>query len=470
VFALAVLGVLSVLTGAWLRLVVAERDAARLDGDALQARSLAHAGIERVLAWFADPASFAETFTAESSTTCLAVVNASEVFRKRCVDADGLPSFRASDGAPQFGGTLERPAVLVQWENAAALLGAPAMVSIDPPRAFPLVRLELRLFAPGSPDVAATVVSRATVDRSTVAVRAELADGPWRGATQAVFAGDVRSNAIPVRVHWGGIAVDGAWDASGWLDRIPRRSETAPVNGEAYAAEPGSDRWAAIAASGSIMGPAMDATGFAAPFAHLRQHADVPRIGLWGYEALKAYAKRHGRYFTTRGTGLLYPDDAETGVSPTSVLAAHSGSRRFLFIDTMDRTAPRQDNLDVLQSTIDFVTLDAYVGAHLTILPGHGRSVVLDAPSAPDTSAGPPLARDVRIEGAHYRGVLVVAGVLEAQARTRIVGSLAALQGVHNAGAFEVWYDAALRKGYRTGFSPVVIKPGSRRAIVDVLG
>jgi hypothetical protein len=446
VFALAVLGVLSVLTGAWLRLVVAERDTARLDADALQARSLANAGIERALGWFADPASFADSFTVGPPTTCLAALIPPDVFRKRCVGSDGLPGFRASDGAPQFGGTLEDPAVLVQWGDAPSLLRAPAGLSMDAPPLFPVVRLDLRLFSPLSPDAVATVISRATVGRSTASVRAELAEGPWRGAIQAVFAGNVATNTIPVRVHWGGIAINGAWDASGWLDRIPRRSETAPVNGEEYMAEPGSDRWAAIAATGSIIGPAADASGFAAPFAHLHQNTHVPRMGLWGYEALKAYAKRHGRYFTTRGTGLLYPDDGETGVSPTTVLAAHSGSRRFLFIDTMDRTAPRDDNLDVLQSTIDFVSLDAYVGAHLTIIPGHGRSVVLDAPSAPETSAGEPLARDVEIDGVHYHGVLVVAGVLEAETRTRIVGSLAVLQGVRDAGAFEVWYDAALRR------------------------
>ena len=451
--------------------MVAELDRARLDSDALQATSLARAGIERVLAWLADPASFAEGFTVQSPTTCLAVLIPQDVFRKRCVDADGLPSFRATDGAPQFDGTLQSPAVLVRWGDAPSVLHAPAVFPVGPPQLTPSIRLELRLFAPVNPDAAATVVSRATVGRSTAVERAELAEGPWRGATQAVFVGDARTNPIPLRVHWGGIAVDGTWDASEWLDRIPRRSETAPVNSEAYAVEPGSDRWAAISASGPIIGPTVDGGGgFVAPFDHLYQHADVPRIGLWGYDALKAYAKRHGAYYATRGTGLLYPDDAEGGLSLTSVLASHSGNRRFLFIDTIDGTPPREDNLDVLQAMVDFVNVDAYVGAHLTIVPGRGRPVVLDAPSAPETSGGGPLARDVEIEDVHYHGVLMVAGVLGAATRTRIVGSLAVLQGVRDAGAFEVWYDAALRRGHRSGFSPVVVKPGSRRAVVDVLG
>ncbi len=464
-FALAVLGVLSILTGAWLRLVVLERDTARLDGDELVARSLADAGIEHGLAWFADPASFAEPYAVGPTLICRPPSSRGAVFRKRCAGADGLPSFRASDGTPQFGGTPESPAVLVQWSDPQSLLRAPAVISPDATPALPAVRLELRVFAPLSPDAVATVVSRATAGRSSAAVRAELAAGPWRGSTQAVLTGSLGTNTIPVRVHWGGIAIDGALDAGELLDRIPQRSDAAPVTGQDYAAEPGRDRWAAISASGAITGPPTEGTGFAAPFEHLRQHTAVPRFGVWGYDALKAYAKRHGRYFTTRGTGLLYPDDTGTGLSPTAVFGAFSGGGRLLFIDTLDRTPPREDNLETLRATVDFADVDAYVGAHLAITPGPGRAVVLDAPSAPDDPDGPPLAQDVAISGVHYRGALIVAGALEADARARIVGAIVAHQGVRDPGAFEVWYDVALRSGYRSGYPAVVVKPGSRRPI-----
>jgi hypothetical protein len=466
-FALAVLGVLSILTGAWLRLVVGDRETARLDGDDLQARSLAQAGIERTLAWFAEPASFDHAYTVGAGPGCQAAATAGDVFRKRCTAADGLPSFRAQDDTPQFGGTLESPGVFVAWSDASSLLREPAAVSADQPAAIPAVRLDIRLLAPSSPDAVVTVVSRAVVGRSTAVVRAELAEGPWRGATQAVFSAGGMADTIPLRVHWGGVAIDGAWDATAVLDRIPRRTDTAPVTGQEYPSEPGSDRWAAITASGSITGPPVDGSGFAAPFDHLRQHAVAPRIGLWGYRALKAYAQRHGRYFTTRGTGLVYPDDAEVGISPTAVFASSSGDRRLLFIDTLDRTPPRDDNLDTLMAEIDFVRADAYVGAHLTMAPGPGGTVVLDSPAAPDDLRGPPVARDVAIHGTHYHGALVVAGIVDAGARTRIVGTLAAHRGVRDARVFEVWYDASLRTGRRSGFSPVVVKPGSRRMIVE---
>jgi hypothetical protein len=108
---------------------------------------------------------------------------------------------------------------------------------------------------------------------------------------------------------------------------------------------------------------------------------------------------------------------------------------------------------------------DAYVGAHLTITPGLGQPVVVDSPADPAMPDGPPLARDVTINGVHYRGALVVAGQLAAEARIRVVGSLVAFRGVHDMDTFEVWYDAELRRGYRQGFPPVVIKRGTRRVL-----
>jgi hypothetical protein len=466
-FALAVLGVLSILTGAWIRMAVGERDTVRLEGDALLARSLAQAGIERTLAWFADPGSFAEGYTAGTPGACQAALIPGDLFRKRCVGADGLPGFRAPGGASQFGGTLDSPGLFIPWDDALSLVRTPAVASTDEPDVIPPVRIEVRLLAPVSPDAVVTVVSRAVAGRAAAMVRAELTEGPWRGATEAVFTHRPAAGTIPVRVHWGGVAIHDAWDATGLLDRIPRRMNAAAVTGEEYAAEPGEDRWAAIAASGAITGPAIGESAFAAPFEHLRQYAAVPRIGLWGYEALKAYAKRYGRYFTTRGTGLLYPDAAAAGVSPTVVFASHSGDRRLLFIDTIDRTSPRDDNLDTLRTELDFVRADAYVGAHLTVAPAAGRPVVLDSPSAPDDPEGPPVARTLTIAGVHYHGVLAVAGVIEAEARTRLVGTLAAHRGVRDAGAWEVWYDAALRAARRSGFPPVMVKPGTRRFIVE---
>jgi hypothetical protein len=57
-------------------------------------------------------------------------------------------------------------------------------------------------------------------------------------------------------------------------------------------------------------------------------------------------------------------------------------------------------------------------------------------------------------------------GDLSATGRVNLVGALAALRGVRDAGAIEIWYDASVRQGYQSGFPPVVVKPGSRRSII----
>jgi hypothetical protein len=93
--------------------------------------------------------------------------------------------------------------------------------------------------------------------------------------------------------------------------------------------------------------------------------------------------------------------------------------------------------------------------------------VTLDSPPALDDPKGPSVARNLAVDGVHFHGTLVVAGAVGADARVRIVGTLVARQGVRDAGAVEVWYDAALRSGYRSGFPPVVVKPGSRRSVVE---
>jgi hypothetical protein len=357
---------------------------------------------------------------------------------------------------------MEKPGLRVRWSGAETVLDPPPVIG-DEPRA---AGVELRFFAPQSPDAVATVVSQATVDGTSIAVRAELLEGPWRGFPHAVATRDLGANTIPIRVHWGDVAIDGSADLAMLRDRLPLRDPLTPITGSAYPSEPGRDRWAGIIASGPIVGVPRDAIGFARPFEHVRDGVPIGPIGIWPHTALRDFAKRHGAYFATRGTGLLYPGDGGPAIEPSEALAANSGSGRLVFIDTLDGAPPRADNLDTLDLTVDHVEAVAYIGAHLRLSPGGGRSSTLDTPPAPDSPDGRPLARGIMIDAVHYRGVLVVAGGLSATARVSLVGALAALRGVRDAGAIEVWYDASVRQGYRSGFPPVVVKPGSRRSII----
>jgi hypothetical protein len=461
---LGILAVLSVLAGAWLRIVAAKLETASLDGRDIQAQSLADAGIEQVLAWFADPASVDPGIEAVQPGECSVPADIHAIFRKRCRAGDGLPAFRGSDGARQFIGTWEQPSVRVAWTKAAMVGAAPPSVAGDvrPARS---VQTELRVFSPRSIDAVATVVSRASVDGVSAAVRVELMEGPWRGFANAVTTASLGENTIPVKVHWGTVAIDGTFDATALAGRLTLRDPLAPLDGLPYASEPGRDRWSRVIASGPVVGIPREVVGFAAPFEHVQEDVSIAPLGIWSYDALKAFARQHGMYYATRGTGLLYPLDGGPGVSPSAAMAANSGAGGLLFIDTMDGRAPNEDNLDTLDLAIEHVEADAYVGAHLRFAPGAGRPIRLDTPPSPGTDNGPPVASDLTVDAVHYHGTLIVGGDLSVTAPVRLVGALAALRGVRDAGGIEVWYEQSLRQGVRSGFPPVVVRPGTRRTI-----
>lgn len=467
VMALLVLGLLSVLVGAWLRVVAAERDAVRREERVIQAEFLADGAVERVLAWFTDPATFDGAAAITETGGCRAARDPSEVFLKRCIGAAGLPSFTSSDGRAQFTGTWDRPDLFYPWDATTDLTvevpnpGENAMAV-----ASPAVRGEVRILAPDSPDAVATVVSRAMVGADAdVTMRVELVEGPWRGVPGAIYAGAAGPGPFPVRVHWGDVFVEGPLDVREDLDRLPRHRVDAPVNGEPYVVEPGADRWLEFNAGGKILGPPRNDTGFAEPYAHLHEDQAIPKLGVWDYAALKDYAKRDGRYFTTRGTGLLYPDDREPGLTPGAALVSPSGDRKFVFVDTLDRGSPGTDNMETLRFDLDRADADAYVGAHVVLTGLQGRSVVVDTPSVEGAPSGAPVAQGVTLSLVHYVGALLVAGTMETRNRVNVVGAVAAGRGFVDTGGLELWYDSRLATGYRHGFAPVLVKPGSRRRI-----
>jgi hypothetical protein len=457
---------MSILTGSWLRIVVAQVESASIDGREVRARLLAHAGIERALAWFADPTGVDGEIDVSNPGQCGVPADRAAVFTKRCRGAQGLPAFVGSDGSRQFVGTVESPGLRVLWSGAEASLDPTPAMAGEPSAAPRKVRVEVRVFAPQSPDAVAMVVSRATVDGTSISVRVELVEGPWRGFPQAVVTRALGANTIPIRVHWGDVAIDGSADLALLRDRLPLRDPLALITGSAYPSEPGRDRWAGVIASGPIVGVPRDGSGFAPPFEHVRDRVPIGPVGIWPHKALRAFAREHGTYFATRGNGLLYPGDGGPALEPSAAIAANSGSGRLVFIDTLDGSPPREDNLDTLDLTVDHVEAVAYIGAHLRLSPGTGRPVTLDTPPAPDNADGGPLASGITVDAVHFRGVLMVGGDLSATGRVNLVGALASFRGVRDAGAVEVWYDASVRQGYRSGFPPVMVNPGSRRSII----
>ncbi|MEO5657773.1 MAG: hypothetical protein ABIO65_13715, partial [Nitrospiria bacterium] len=89
VVALLSLALLSILAGAWLRVVMAERDAVGREARVIQAEFWAEGAVERVLAWFADPPTFLGPATLNDGG-CRPARDPDEVFRKRCIGTAGL--------------------------------------------------------------------------------------------------------------------------------------------------------------------------------------------------------------------------------------------------------------------------------------------------------------------------------------------------------------------------------------------
>jgi hypothetical protein len=463
VVALVTLALLSVMGSVAFRVASGEHERVRQEEHEVIAQELADAGVERVLAWFADPSTFTDSPPALPVGPCAAPVRAEEWFRKRCRTVHGLPSFRDADGRAQWGGTINEAAVVYEWLHPLGEWVEPAAE-----RTIPSDRLQVRLFAPTSPDAIATLISSAFVGRATVSIRVELVEGPWSGLTGALRAGEGQVGPFPVRVHWGDIFVEGPLDLRMVWDRLPRHDSAASVSGQPYLVEPGADRWFDVTATGEVLAPmAPSAEGFTDPYRHIRPATAIPPAGVWLYQGLKRYAQQHGRYFTTRGTGLLYPNDQEPGVSLSAVMGSRSSGNSFLFVDTLDQQAPGVDNLDRLHASFDGITADAYIGAHLAIRGGEGRAITVDTPSAEGASSGEPAVSGVVLSGIHYVGALLVAGEIQTENRVSIFGAVVAGQGFRDFGGLEVWYDDRLRHGDRNGFAPVLIKPGSRRRVAS---
>jgi len=90
-----------------------------------------------------------------------------------------------------------------------------------------------------------------------------------------------------------------------------------------------------------------------------------------------------------------------------------------------------------------------------------------DAPRAEGVPNGAPVAQAVTLARVHYVGALLVAGTVETRNRVNVFGAVAAGRGFVDTGGLELWYDSRLATGYRRGFAPLLVKPGSRRRIAS---
>ncbi len=444
------------------RLSVDEISIAANQKAAVQAQYIAESGAALMLQWFQEPETFPEigTFPAGDPAG-----DPSGFLKRRQADSRGAPSFFDSSGKSQFLGTAEKPDFLYESEQGGPELLGEAFVGLG-------TITSLKLFGPTTMGAIGTVEATGTTGSGiSRTVSVELTPSPIPPTTAAVQIGPGSNGPAPLLVHWGDVKVMGNADLGGSLSSIPEKDPAAPVTGQPYAPSDRRDRWVDFFVGESILNPPTDGCssctdplyGYLHPF---QTHGD-PGFGLdpWDYEALKAFAKIWGVYYTTDPAGFLYRDglqDPASRMTPAQALTSVSegDDRRFVFIDTLDQKPPNGDNLAVIDLPTDYLEGIFSIQAHVVLREsGPGRSIEAQSPSErPDD----PSAREtVTLSAIHLKGILSVAGRLSVEGHPNVFGALIAQQGFAGSGQPEVWYDADLGTGYHPGLPTVTMLKGS---------
>jgi hypothetical protein len=275
-----------------------------------------------------------------------------------------------------------------------------------------------------------------------------------------------------VSVHWGDLRVGEDLVLRQGGD-IPTLSSFAPVTGQGYdETSQREDRWmqAWVGGNVQITQPPSSQTPSLPHNLHEAQNP-IPgvRLDQWNYEHLKRLAKRFGRYFGIDRDGLLYPQgvvEPGHGLSPDEVLRSQAPGdhRGLIFIDTLDQTAPRLDNLGTLKLQTSYVEGTVVMQGHVVLAPnGLGSSV--PALSPPKTGQGDDPARTlVQLSGIHFNGVLYASGTITVAGRVRLYGAVVAGETIAQSssrGTFEVWYEHELGQGLFRGLPVVYRAPGT---------
>jgi hypothetical protein len=153
------------------------------------------------------------------------------------------------------------------------------------------------------------------------------------------------------------------------------------------------------------------------------------------------------------------------GLPPDAVFQSKSPGdhQGLIFIDTLDQTAPREDNLGTLRLHTAYWEGHLVMQGHVVVtLVGSGQSI--SALSPPDSEQGVDQARTpVQLARVHVNGVLFAAGTITVAGRTRVYGSVVTGETIlsNSGGTLEVWYDHDLAQGLYRGVPLVYRAPGA---------
>jgi len=461
--------ILSLLGATLLNLAGQEAASAGLASQAAVAQQLADAAGELVVVWFHSPRAIA------------GVPQLPALREKRNRDKDGAPSFLDPSGRSQFVGTADQPDVWLQIGNLSdnRLLNDPETGMFRTMTHLGQVE-ELKVYAPSKPGLLCTIDTTVVTNtnppvRQSILLQLGAMDlPPLRAAVQVdQYLGRFQQgDESPVSVHWGELKVGGDLVLAQAAE-IPLRSALAPVTGQPYdEVTQREDQWMEGWIGGTVQVthlPSEQNPSFPSNL-HMGQNP-IPgvRLDQWPYEQIKRVAKRFGRYFAIDREGLLYPQgivEPGRGISPDEVFRSQGSGDQLglIFIDTLDQTAPRPDNLGVVRLHVPYFEGMAVVQGHVVLTPGgSGQSVQVLSPPPMD-QAHEVVRMPVQLSGMHFNGVLYASGDITVAGKVRLYGAVTAGGTITSAGSgssLEVWYDHDLSRGLYRGLPVVYRAPGT---------
>ena len=465
--AVLIIVILSMLGTVSLNVAAQEIESVAAARDEAVARHLAEAGADLVMHWFHDPAS-------------APAGPGRALFAMRQEGSDGHPSFFDAAGQSQFTGTETSPDLLFDAARPAddRLLNDPSNGWLRDVGV--LGRLtRLAVYGPTSPGLLCTIKIAAKSQRLTRTLVVQLGARPLPPIRAAVQIGNstpvpATPKPLPVSVHWGDLVVNG--DARlGAVGDIPVKTDLAPVTGEAYAEMAHwEDRWFEVWIGGEAL--LAFPSGGSGPVPVNVQARQEPAPGLpldrWDYQTLKDAAMRHGTYYARGQGGLLYRHDLygliEPGFGVTATDAVRSGGvgdhRGLVFVDTLDQTPPRSDNLGTLVLDAEYMEGIFVINADVRFMPaGTGESTLAHSPLH-EGQQPTELRAPIQLTGINLHGALVTPGNLLLEGASRAYGAMVvggAVEQASETGAhLEVWYDADFGKGLFRGVPLVHLEVG----------
>lgn len=463
---------LSLLGATLLNLAGQEAMSANAGRQAAVAQQLADAAGELVVSWFHSPQAAAASPAISSLLT------------KKNRNAEGGPSFFDPTGRSQFVGTADQPDFHLEAGNPFGdrMLNDPESGMFHAMRHLGTVE-ELKVYAPSNPGllctVDATVATQTNppVRQSVLMQLGALSLPPLRAAVQVGQNLGVpqAGGESPISAHWGDMKVAGDL-VLGRTDEFPVKSALAAVTGQGYdETAQREDRWmeAWVGGQVQVIQPSSSGQGQqpSLPYnIHQRQNP-IPgvRLDQWSYEQLKGVAKRFGSYYAIDQDGLLYPQgvvETGRGISPDDVFRSQGlgDHRGLIFVDTLDQTAPRTDNLGVLRLRTAYLEGMVVVQGHVVFTPsGSGQSKFVLSP--PTVGQNGEVSRlPVQLSHVHLNGVLYAGGNITVTGKARVYGAVVVggtIASAGSGGTLEVWYDHDLSLGLYRGLPVVYRAPGT---------